>query len=260
MRVVYWICDGCKEIIDYDMKTKFSTPEIGYPYIPKDGGGKHFHRSCLIKYYDEMTPKLSKQEIAELIADAERRHENTLIKYKIKQGTLTKGKVDKRKAGKKAKDALINYFYDFYGLTNIPKGVNAYIDRLNDGDDFGDVVGVQIPYDQLKEMLIYYRKKLNDIHKNRIKKGIQVLPVERLLYDITIMINSISDYLNRPELLYNKTIHNQIDGGEKVYDNSQYIKRSKKKKEETKENQQLIEDIDEFLDSLDEELNGEEEE
>lgn len=250
MHVEYWVCDRCKKVIDYDEK-KFTTKEMGYPFIPKGGGGKHYHYQCLLDYY-AAKKDLTNEKRAELIADAERRHEAQLIKKKIKQGNLTKGRVETRKSNKKDREALFNYFYDFYGLRGVTKRLNTIIDKLNAGEDFGEISGVQISYDTLKKMLLYYRKDLNNIYKNKQKKDGAISAIQRIFYDVMIMVNSYDDYLKRPEVLYNQTIHNQVDGGEKIYDNSKLLVNRANKKDDRKE--QMLKDIDEFLDSLDDNL------
>ncbi len=42
MHIEYWICDYCKKDIEHDEKKMYSTPEMGYPFIPKERWRKAF--------------------------------------------------------------------------------------------------------------------------------------------------------------------------------------------------------------------------
>lgn len=229
MHIEYWICDGCKEIIDNNEVTKYATPEMGYPFIPKSGGGLHFHLSCLKSYYKKKGK--TDLEIADLLEDAERRHE-TSIKRKLKKGTLTKKKLETRKATKKDRDELVNYFYDYYGLKGMSKKLSTLIDKLNAGEDFDNIKNIRVPYYQLKDMLIYYRKDLDYAYKNKNKKDGFVNPQSRLFYDINIVINNIDDYANRREVMYNLVHNNVIVEDDKFKDLSKFLANRPKPQEE----------------------------
>ena len=203
MHVEYWVCDECNEPIDYNEKTKYTTPEMGLPFIPRNGGGKHYHYSCLIKMYNRKR-NLTNQEKAELIADAERRHLQRLNNEVLKKGNLSKEKLNRKKSTKKDRETLINYFYDYYGTRQVTKKLNLLIDNLDLGKDFGTVKNVKIPYAQLKEMLLYYRKDLDGLYFAMKKKGKVVTPLDRIYIDLKKMIDNYGDYLNRPEILYNQ--------------------------------------------------------
>ena len=237
MHIEYYQCDYCKLPIDYDDKTKYETKEMGYPFIPKDGCGKHFHYDCLEKYYKKK--KFTKKEIAELLEDAERRHDKH-IKGKIKKGTLTKEKLEQRKATKKDRDSLINYLYDYYGAKVIPKSIQSVIDKVNNGEDFGSFKDTYIPYYQLKDMLVYYKKKLDDQYKKRITKGQFVDTTERIFYDIVFCVNNIEQYAQHNMATYNQVQNiSKIDGGEKIFNNAKRlagsIEEKKKKDKELEE-------------------------
>lgn len=230
MHIEYWECDFCKKVIDYDEKTKYTTPEMGYPFIPKNGGGKHFHYNCLISFYNKKK-ELSQQQIAELMDDAVRRHD-TQISKKIKKGNLTQEKVTRRKATKQDRESLVNYFYDYYGLKVVTKKLNTIIDSLNECRTFGEYQNIQIPYYQLKDMLIYYRKELDKAYANKNKKDGYVNPLSRIFYDIAIVVNNINDYANRRSVVYNQINNNKVDGGETLEDFSIYLQYNKPKKDE----------------------------
>lgn len=42
MHIEYWVCDYCKKEIERDEKKKYATPEMGYPFIPKERRRKTF--------------------------------------------------------------------------------------------------------------------------------------------------------------------------------------------------------------------------
>ena len=256
MHIEYWKCDYCDKIIDYDEKTKYTTPEMGYPFIPKNGGGKHFHFLCLIKYYSEKK-ELSKEEIRELVIDAERRH-NSHISKGLKKGTLTKNKLADRKATKADREELFGYFYDFYGLRSPTKKLNTIVDKLNSGEDYGDFKNTKIPYYQLKDMLIYYRKDLDKAYSNKNKKDGYTNPTSRIFYDIKIVVNNLEDYANRREIIYNLYNNNnqKVDGGESLQDFSVYLKwaqneRRKESKKDFEKNELIDKFVEENLINLD---------
>ena len=245
MHVEYWICDYCKKEIERDEKKKYTTPEMGYPFIPKGGGGKHFHYLCLIDYYNKK--KLPKNEITELMEDAERRH-NVHISKNLKKGTLTKDKLVTRKATKKDREELFNYFYGYYGLKSVTKKLNTMVDSLNSGEDYGGIQNVQIPYFQLKDMLLYYRKELDKAYYSKNKKDGYVNPLSRIFYDIAIVINNLEDYVKRREVMYNQINNNKIDGGETLRDFSQVLQGvDKQRQKESREEFEKIELMKKFV-------------
>jgi hypothetical protein len=245
MHVEYWICDGCNKEIDHNEKTKYTTTEMGYPFIPKSGGGKHFHYLCLIEYYKKK--KLPPKEIAELVEDAERRHEAHISK-KLKKGGLTKNKLTTRKATKKDRDELFNYFYGYYGLKAATKKLNSFVDSLNSGEEYGEIRDIQIPYFQLKDMLVYYRKDLDKAYSNKNKKDGYINALSRIFYDIAIVINNLDDYCNRREVKYNQINNNKIDGGEELRDFSQALQGfDKKRQKESKEKFKKLESMEKFI-------------
>lgn len=211
----------------------------------KNGGGKHFHFVCLVKYYKDK--KYSQEKITELIEDADRRHDSHMSKT-IKKGTLTKKKFNTRKATKKDRDELFNYFYGYYGLKNATKKLNSMVDSLNAGEDYDDIRNVKIPYYQLKDMLVYYRKELDRSYANKNKKDGFINPLSRIFYDISIVINNLEDYINRREVVYNQINNNKVEGGETLEDYSIYLnfKRSKKDSDDFKK----IEELHELSDIL----------
>lgn len=253
MHIEYWICDRCKKVIDYDEKTKYTTTELGYPFIPKNGGGKHFHYVCLLDYYNE-DKKLSPSERAELIKDAERRHNTQIEKKKLKKGNLTSKKFKTRKATKEDRESLINYFYNHYGLQAMSKRLGVLIDRLNEGENYGNYKNIHIPYFQLEDMLIYYGKELTRIYNEKLKKESFVNPLVRINCDIAIVVNNLSDYITRRELVYNEINNNKpVDGGGQLKDDSERMKainleRDKQSEEELQRIEMLKQFVREELD------------
>ena len=249
MKITMYICDYCGEPIEYDEKKKYKTPEMGYPYIKKGGGGKnvHFHYNCLVKSYKEKKD-LTKDAIEDLIADAERRH-NSHIEKHLRKGTLTKDKFILRKATKKDKDSLVNYFYSHYGLRVLSKNASVLIDKLNAGEDYGNYKNIQISYIQLKNMLIYYNDDLMRIYKSKLKKGEKISPTERIVYDISIVIANLDDYNQRREKAYCEM--NSI-GSEEVVDYSKALEGTNKKR--IKESQEEFEKLEMMKKFADEEI------
>lgn len=186
----------------------------------KNGGGKHFHFICLIKYYQ--SKDYTQEKITELIQDADRRHE-TQVSKKIKKGTLTKQKFNIRRTTKKDRDDLINYFYGHYGLQRVSKRLNTIIDKLNAGEDYDGFKDVKIPYAQLKDMFIYYSKDLDKIYAQKMKKVGFINPAQRISFDLTIVVNNLEDYINRREVVYNELNNVSVEKDGTPLDLSLYL-------------------------------------
>lgn len=246
MHVEYWICDYCHKEIEYEEKKKYTTPEMGIPFIPKGGGGKHYHFLCLLTHYrKKRNPKLTPEEIQDLMEDAERRH-NTRVCRSLKKGDYNLDKLEKRRATKKDREDLINYFYNYYGIRVISKRLNALIDSLNDGKDFENIRNTKISYYQLRDMLIFYRNTLDKEYANQKKKNNNfVNPAQRLFYDIVIIINNLEDYSIRRAAVYNIENNVKIDGGGKLEDYSKYFQYNVARKH--KHDQQKLDEMDEMV-------------
>lgn len=256
MLIHYYQCDYCKEKIEDGKRKKYKTKEMGYPFIPKDGGGKHFHYDCLEKYYKKQ--KLSKQLIEELMDDADRRHSKHLTKD-LKKGSLTKEKLEQRRATKKDRDSLINYFYNYYGAISIARGIQTTIDRLNRGEDVGGSKGTVIPYYQLEDMLVYYKNTLNSYYRSKKEKGKLVDVTDRIFFDIIFCINNIDDYAKHHKATYNQA-HNvvKVDGGEEIFDNSKVLVANRAiKLRESEKLAQEVEQVKRLLEMTDDDDWGE---
>ncbi len=257
MLIQYYQCDYCKTPIENDKRKKFKTKEMGYPFIDKNGGGRHYHYDCLANFYRKRK-HLPEKEVLALLEDAERRHSRH-IKGAIKKGTLTKEKLEMRKATKKDRDSLINYFYDYYGARTISKGLQSVIDNLNKGEDFGSFKNVHIPYYQMKDMLVYYQKTLNSYYKKRKEKGQMVDVTDRIFFDIIFCANNIEEYANNNKAAYNQAQNiTKVNGGETIQNNSKIlVSNTNIKKKEAEKLVQEAEQVKQLLKELDDDDWGE---
>lgn len=223
MHIEYWECDKCGKVIEYETSKKFPTKEKGYPYILSISKGKHYHFSCMLDFLNSKK-NLTKVERAELIEDAERRHEKKIKNKKLTKGKLTDKKVKEITNSKADRESLINYFMSHYGLTAPSKKLSTLINKLNAGEDYDNYIGICIPFDQLEKMLIFYKKDLDSTYNNKLKKGNVMEPPQRIYYDINVVVNRLDDYLKMSDNLNTNSHSSSINNGGEVADNSKIMK------------------------------------
>lgn len=177
----------------------------------------------------------------------------------IKAGNLTKemieiGENEARKEVIEMKEELFDYLKINYDTPFIPNDIQNHLKDLNNGNSkkYGEI---ELDYYTILAMLKYYKQRLDSEYRSKVKKGENLTPSERIRLDISKLVDWLDDYNNRLELRYNQTIHNQVDGGEKIFDNSKLLVNRTNKKDDRKE--QILKDIDEFLESLEDEENQE---
>lgn len=120
-------------------------------------------------------------------------------------------------------EELFYYLRNRYVIDHIPMRVQDTLRELNNGTS-NKYVGITISYDKMRSMLRYYKNELFELYKRNIARGKCKTEVERMLYDIRIMVDWLEKYDNRPEVRYYNATHSKaIDGGEEIFDNSKVL-------------------------------------
>lgn len=120
-------------------------------------------------------------------------------------------------------EELFNYLKNRYVIDHIPIKVQETLIELNNGTS-NKYVGITISYDKMRSMLRYYKVELFELYKRNRTLGKCKTEVERMLYDIRIMVDWLEKYDNRPEIRYYNATHTKaINGGEEIFDNSKVL-------------------------------------
>lgn len=121
----------------------------------------------------------------------------------------------KKKAGSKKREInrkqnltnLINYFKEVYCVTVFPKYFYTKLAQINNGTYKGVLKG--IPYEDLLEMFKIKQKQLDSISFNKSKKGESIKGIQRINYDIAILINKYDEYSswkNKQKILASQSV------------------------------------------------------
>lgn len=102
------------------------------------------------------------------------------------------------------KELFIEYLKETYGLLELPKTLYTKIAQINSGN-FKDFK-IAIPYEDLLDMFKRKQSYLNKVYMNNVSKGKEMTPVQRISYDISVIVNKYEDYLkwkNKQKMLEN---------------------------------------------------------
>lgn len=103
---------------------------------------------------------------------------------------LTQQKIEEEKN----KVKLYNFIVHNYNLANLDRGFYNRIAEVINGTRQGLVM--PIPIEHLLEMWTSYMKKLNEINGRNLTMGKNIYGMNRVYYDLSILINKYSDFLN----------------------------------------------------------------
>lgn len=154
---------------------------------------KGMDEEILDKQIDELM-KLTKEE---KIKRSQEELEKTKKKIRAKK------KEDNRK---KNLDNLINYFSDIYDIRIFSKYFYTKLAQINNGSYKGLKDG--IPYADILDMFKIKQQSLNSIAERNKSKGKEITGINRLNYDLAILINKYDDYLSWKNK--QKVIENQV--------------------------------------------------
>lgn len=121
----------------------------------------------------------------------------------------------KKKANSKKRESnrkqnlnnLITYFKEIYCVTVFPKYFYTKLAQINNGTYKGVLNG--IPYEDLLEMFKIKQKQLDKISFNKSRKGESIKGIQRINYDLAILINKYDEYLswkNKQKVLANQSV------------------------------------------------------
>lgn len=88
---------------------------------------------------------------------------------------------------------LVNYFIDTYSIRVIPQYFYSKLAQINNGTFKGIAKG--IPYNHLYEMFKIKQSELDRIANNCKKKGNELVGVNRLNYDLAVIVSKYDGYL-----------------------------------------------------------------
>lgn len=242
-RVDEWFCTCCQKRI-FAPKGKKETAEqkkerelqnekntLIYRFVIVDGKitdeegdvpyyfeGRPYHYDCL---YKKLRIKYKGNETK--IQNAMKKSEDARAK-KIddarKKGLLRSTEMKNAKSTREGRDKLINYFMGHYATSRISQKVNTTIKNLNDGKS-SELGTVQISYEKLLDMFLYYEKELTHITQNKQKHGEYfVNPSQHILYHISCVVANIDKYNNREVARY--TQQAQQDERDEILDVKKY--------------------------------------
>lgn len=171
-----------------------------FGYVPYYFEGRAYHYECLLK---KLRTKFKKDE--KKVSNAMKKIEEARDK-KIddarKKGILRSSEMENAKSTRDGRERLKNYFMGHYATSVLTKKILSTIKNLNDGKS-SEVGTIQISYEKLLDMFLYYEKDLMSIAQSKQKRGEGfVNPCQHILYDISVVVANIDDYNNRKVAIY----------------------------------------------------------
>lgn len=94
-------------------------------------------------------------------------------------------------------DDIFNFIKDFYGLTVVSSTIWTKLDSIYNGTFKGMSIG--IPPSDLLDMWKRKADMLNNIAKQNETKGTYLQPENRVIYDLSILVNKYDSYLRWKE-------------------------------------------------------------
>lgn len=132
---------------------------------------------------------------------------NYLDEMKAEEEEKAKKELDKIERNKEAKlkesernkhkDDLIEYIYKEYEISTLPKIFFIKLNQINTGTYKGLNIG--IPYEDLLDMLKRKQNYLRKVYMNNISKGKEMTAIQRINYDLAVVVNKYDDYLKWKE-------------------------------------------------------------
>lgn len=190
MKAISRVCACCKESFYIDEQ---NIDEV--IYYDK----KYYHSNCFINICNKRSQSKS---------------ENISSKWTKIKNSLNEIKKESRKyiIERIYEDKIYNFILESYGITFVPKTIFQKLADIYSGTWRGMSIGIQPEH-----LLDMWTKKMNYLNKvanNNVSKGMNLNEVQRILYDLSILISKYDSYLKYIE-------KQQIIESEKVEDNSE---------------------------------------
>lgn len=110
------------------------------------------------------------------------------------------------------KNLFIEYLKETYNVMELPKSLYSKLAQINSGN-FKNYK-IAIPYEDLLDMFKRKQNFLNKLYTTNVAKGKEMTAVQRISYDISVIIDKYEDYLqwkSRQKVFENEPInHNEI--------------------------------------------------
>lgn len=114
-------------------------------------------------------------------------------------------------------DKLIKYFSEIYEITMFPRFTYTKLAQINNGTFRGITNG--IPYSDLLDMFKRKQNYLDKVAFNNFRQGKEIVGIQRLNYDLAIIINKYDEYLswkNKQKILSMNTTKAKEDENNKI--------------------------------------------
>lgn len=204
----------------YICNEEFSVSNIPYLKIKK----RYCEIECFIN--QQLNKGLSMSSIDSLI-------NNYLNEMKIEENEKAQKELDKIENNNKAKlkenernknkDDLVEYIYKEYEVSSLPKIFFIKLNEINTGAYKGLNVG--IPYEDLLDMLKRKQNYLRRIYMNNVTNGKEMTTIQRINYDLAVIVNKYDDYLKWKEKQV--ILESDIEKDKKEYEKEKDIDYSK---------------------------------
>lgn len=233
MRKIFRKCNLCKELIDIKGdKDKLIIVN-----------GVYYHIDCFIQSKMAQKRKWSLEKCQQYISDHADNTENEVNQILDEINQIKEIKVNKEKE-KSLRLQITDWIYKAYNVNFLPKYFFTKLDTVYKGTYKN--LKTPIPVEDLFDM---WKQRINDFDKiaeNNRKKGKEMSGVNRINYDLAILVGKYDSYLSWKEKqkLAQADIKKTI--AEKVNINYNNIKPTDN--ERTKENKNL--DINDILDEI----------
>ena len=107
------------------------------------------------------------------------------------------------------KALFIDYLKETYNVMELPKSLYSKLAQINSGN-FKNYK-IAIPYEDLLDMFKRKQKFLSKLYANNVAKGKEMTAIQRINYDISVIIGKYEDYLkwkSNQKLLENEINNN----------------------------------------------------
>lgn len=91
------------------------------------------------------------------------------------------------------KDKIYRHILNAYGIQIVPNSIFVKLERVYQADIKGMTIG--IPPEHLLDMWITKQKYLDKVYQRNIQLGKEMTEVQRVNYDISILVGKYNDYL-----------------------------------------------------------------
>lgn len=206
-------------------------------------------RYCEIKCYKDKQLKkgLSKKTVdkeVEVILEVQEQ-ERKLVEEKHLEEVRKKQESKKREIGRTENlDRLINYLSANYNISVFPNHFYIKLASINSGTKKGMTTGIK--YDELLEMFKLKQKHLNDIYEKNTRHGKEMSGIQRINYDIAVLINKYDSFLKwkeRQKILESNAAIEVKEKSSEVKLDYTNISKAGKQKEEDMDISDILNDI-----------------